>query len=80
MTHQEQVDVVMKIGSKPGREIEDMYSGRFMYGATCYGIITSNPDNVAREAHLAGLKGEKYDNMGLQFIVYWPHIPGKPEE
>ncbi len=60
------------------------YSGRFMFGATCFGIVSSNPANA-----MAGLvmwakdngadtseftHDSRQDNMGMQFILYFPNV------
>jgi hypothetical protein len=50
------------------------YSGRFMYGARCVGIVTSNPMKVIEEASANGIRGALTDNMGKDTIVYWPHV------
>lgn len=56
-------------------EIRENYSGRGMYGTTCYGIVTNAPEIVSK---LTPLKThEKIDNMGLDFIVYFPDLKGK---
>jgi len=52
------------------------YSGRMMYGKTCYGIVCDDPWATMNEAELLGLKNAKFDNMGLQYIVYWTSIKG----
>ena len=50
------------------------YSGRCMYGATCYGVITDNIEDTIAEL---GITGAKTDNMGLSYIVYFPKIKGE---
>lgn len=52
------------------------YSGRNMYGKTCIGITTNDPDTLVEEAAFRGVKGAKQDNLGKGYIVYWPHIKG----
>jgi hypothetical protein len=47
------------------------YSGRGMYGKRCAGIVTDQPHECIA---IAGIRGAKLDNMGLQYIVYWPNI------
>lgn len=51
------------------------YSGRFMFGKTCVGIVTSDPQRVEEEAVMMGIRGARRDDMGLKTIVYWPNIP-----
>lgn len=59
------------------------YSGRFMFGRTCPGIICSYPEQVLVELAewltkkniSVGLLGDpRTDNMGMDFIVYFPTI------
>ena len=58
-----------------GRVYED-YSGRNMYGETCLGIDTSDPDTLIEEAAFRGVRGAVKDNLGKGYIVYWPSIKG----
>lgn len=48
------------------------YSGRGMYGESCLGFDTDDPDEVKYRVRNAGIKGGSIDNMGLGWIVYWP--------
>jgi hypothetical protein len=68
------------------------YSGRGMYGRTCFGIVTDEPIpamirltrtlmetcDIEPEETLdlldALAEGACQDSMGLQSIIYWPHI------
>ena len=43
------------------------YSGRGMYGKSCYGVTVDNFNDFIAEM---GMKGLKVDNMGRSFIVY----------
>jgi len=56
-----------------GKLYED-YSGRNMYGDTCLGITTDDPDTLIEEAASRGIRGAKRDNLGKGYIVYWPSI------
>jgi len=56
-------------------EIVDDYSGRGMFGKTCYGVVTDEPDSLIRMTMDHG--SEKIDNMGLDFIVYYPTLTGR---
>lgn len=49
-----------------GYEVRD-YSGRFMYGRECPGVVVANPNDFIAEVGMSGLK---VDNMGLKYIVY----------
>lgn len=57
------------------------YSGRCMYGRTCWGVVCEH-DQVKRAAASGkrrGLGAASSDNMGYQAIVYWPDAPPDPE-
>jgi len=55
------------------------YSGRAMFGRTCYGITSreQNDEQVIELAARNGLRGARVDSMGLGVIVYWPSINGE---
>jgi len=50
------------------------YSGRGMFGKTCYGIVCDNPGDVIAQV---GLPGARQDSMGKSAIVYWPSVAGE---
>jgi hypothetical protein len=50
------------------------YSGRFMFGKKCPGIVCSDPDYCEAEAHRRGFGHGKVDTLGLKYIVYWPDL------
>jgi len=57
-------------------EVRDDYSGRGMFGATCYGITVGNrgdAEDAIKMAQRKGLGKGLMDNMGLGTIAYWPH-------
>lgn len=60
------------------------YSGRAMYGKSCIGVIVSELTEMIR---IGCLLGESFseaearcDNMGLDYIIYWPYIKFVGEE
>ena len=73
-----------------GYDFYDDYSGRFMYGRKCPGIVCDNPLDAVlglsdwihdcafatgRNPSAADLLGSpKWDNMGLDMIVYFPAL------
>lgn len=90
-----------------GLNVRDDYSGRFMYGKLCFGVIVSqlatalydvtealreiiikekrDDLNLAKEAadmlEDGNLTEFRTDNMGLDYIIYFPHITvGKENE
>jgi hypothetical protein len=64
------------IADDHGAEVYEGYSGRFMYGAKCWGISTKNGDvdSIVADAAERGIKGHKTDSLGLDCIIYWPNI------
>lgn len=55
------------------------YSGRGMFGKECVGIVTGDPQFIEEEAVMVGIRGARRDNMGLDYIVYWPNIPAETD-
>ncbi len=49
-----------------GYEVKQ-YSGRGMFGVTCPSVETNNVMDFIAEI---GMKGLKWDNMGLSYVVY----------
>jgi hypothetical protein len=75
MITQDQRDAIDELAEMFEASIREDYSGRFMYGDTCYGIVfDDDADTVINQAIILGLTGSRIDNMGLSTIVYWPHI------
>lgn len=72
-------DAVEAVAAEVGGTVRKDYSGRGMYGATCYGIVTDDSVNCIEIAAEHGLKRAEADSMGRQAIVYWPHIKGASE-
>jgi len=50
------------------------YSGRGMFGVKCMAIVGTNSTAIIERAAFLGLTGAKIDNMGLDYVVYWPQI------
>jgi hypothetical protein len=76
----ETVELIQRICEEVGGSFREDYSGRFMYGKTCVGIDTSDPEMVYQLAEDYGIPAPTRDNMGLDWILYWPGISfPKPE-
>jgi hypothetical protein len=75
MNLENKIDTLNEIADIVGGEMYERYSGRGMYGAQCYGIVCDDPVPCIEHAAENGIKGAVYDQMGLQYIVYWPNIP-----
>ena len=75
-----------------GLDFRINYSGRFMYGATCPGVVTNSPADFAfalaeavenypfkvRDVRNA-LGPDRQDDMGKSIIIYWPDWVGASE-
>ena len=77
----------------PATALRTDYSGRAMYGETCFGIVVNSPGKLAEFAmaigeyldaktarHLA--RRAREDAMGMSIIYYWPGVTlsGVPEK
>ena len=72
--------------------VETEYSGRGMYGAKCFGIVTDDPFRVVGSMSMAlGMDGYENlaidlysntctDNMGLSKIIYFPDVEWGAED
>jgi hypothetical protein len=64
------------------------YSGRGMFGKKCIAFNTLNineaiweiASNIPDSLKELDIKYPKTDNMGLEYIVYWPSIPYVEED
>lgn len=74
--HDEIVDIIRRVANRHGGTVRSSYSGRGMFGKTCYGIVCRAPITVIESASAKGLTGALTDDMGMQSIVYWPKIKG----
>ncbi len=66
--------ILQEIADAVGGTVSDNYSGRGMFGKECCGIVCSNPNECIEEAASRGVKKARTDNMGKDYIVYWPEI------
>ena len=71
------IAAIHEIAEYLGDGVRDDYSGRGMYGKTCYGIVTDDPLAVVEDAAAVGLRGARTDSMGTHTIVYWPAVTGR---
>ena len=74
---QDRIFVVESLASEFAVDAEALrknYSGRGMYGETCYGIVTDFPEELVERAVALGLVGACADSMGLSTIVYWKTV------
>lgn len=89
-----------------GLQVRDNYSGRFMFGETCFGVVVDNiatavsdVSEALREIIIAERRDDldlakeaadmledgklsecRTDNMGLDYIIYFPHITVEQED
>lgn len=57
----------IKKAKKLGYKVREDYSGRWMFGRKCPAVVVDNVNDFIAEI---GMKGLKWDNMGLMFVVY----------
>jgi len=74
MNLEDKLEILNEVAKSVGGELYEGYSGRGMYGAQCYGIVCDDPMSCIENSAENGIKGANYDQMGLQYIVYWPRI------
>ena len=74
MSLAEQIRIIEEVSATIGGTLYEDYSGRGMFGATCLGIVCADPQAAIEEAAARGLRGSSHDNMGKDFIVYWPAV------
>jgi len=65
-------EVVEQLGD--GYRVYEGYSGRCMFGDTCLGIVGPSISDIKAKASRRGFKNHRTDNMGLDYIVYWPDM------
>lgn len=68
------IDILSDIAFNKSWDFLDDYSGRGMYGAKCAAIIGPNPNRIIEAAAAKGITGAVVDNMGLDYVVYWPGV------
>lgn len=80
--HEEQVEILEDLASSYRGELRRAYSGRCMYGKTCFGVVVApnQVDAVFFKAQQQGLGSGKLDDMGMNTIVYFPHVTGEAQE
>lgn len=76
MTREEKISAIKETAEEIGGDVRDSYSGRGMFGATCYGIVCDDSNECIAIAGSKGLRCASRDNMGLHSIVYWPSVKG----
>lgn len=74
MTRQETLDAIAETADQVGGTLSEKYCGRGMFGKSCLGIVCSDYIECIEQAASRGLRGAQFDNMGFDFIVYWPGV------
>lgn len=74
LTNDDKLDIIRMTADEIGGELYKGYSGRGMFGAECVGITCDDPQEAIEEAASRGLRGADWDNLGRQYIVYWPSV------
>jgi hypothetical protein len=85
-THAAQLRIAIEMAAEYSEGVMHSYSGRFMYGRRCLGVEVTNPVRFALlvgtfsaqapdpEVPIAAANGVHWDQMGKDFIVYWPDL------
>ena len=63
--------ILTQIAKKVDGTVRSDYSGRFMFGRKCYGIVTPDPIACIMLAGRFGLPRPSQDEMGRSAIIYW---------
>ena len=74
MTNDERIAAIRETAIEVDGSVYENYSGRSMFGRSCYGIVCGDKTACIEAAARRGLVGAKTDAMGHDFIVYWPHV------
>lgn len=80
MDREAAIEIIEEVADVIGGKVRAGYSGRGMYGATCYGIACDDWLECHDLAREKGLKGDRRDQMGKGWIVYWPAVTGEADE
>jgi hypothetical protein len=68
---------IISKAEETGLDVRHDYSGRGMFGKTCLGVVGAMEDLDALLSEVKGsASGLRKDNMGLDYIYYWPEIKG----
>lgn len=71
---------IRKLANKVNGKVYEHYSGRGMFGDDCMGVICSDINKCLLQAGNLCLKNVRTDNMGLDYIVYFPSIKSTKKE
>lgn len=76
------VEKIQEAADAAGAQYYDDYSGRFMYGDCCPGVVGDIYTLMEVLANLSPnlRKTFKQDSMGQKYIYYWPGIVTKKRE
>lgn len=85
---QDEFRTIELAGHNAGCEVLPDYSGRFMYGAMCLAVAYASAMEFAQfimelqekldPEFIEQIKqAERYDDLGLSTLIYWPHITVK---
>lgn len=70
------VEILAEIADEIDGTVRTSYSGRGMYGRSCYGIVCDYARDAIEAAAQSGIVGAETDDMGLRQIAYWRRITG----
>jgi hypothetical protein len=73
------IDKLRQVARNNGWEFVNDYSGRYMFGRKCVGIVGPSSGEILQAVLLdsvtvAFFTGWREDTMAFEVIVYWPDI------
>jgi hypothetical protein len=78
MIKEDQMKTIARIALRNAHSLRWVYSGRCMFGQTCFGFITNREGmNNAVTSCQRHKIDYRTDNMGLDYIVYFPYVKGE---
>jgi hypothetical protein len=72
---------IKEAANAAGASYRENYSGRYMFGDCCPGVVGDVHTLAEVLANLPSVlrKTFKQDNMGMEYIYYWPNLATKKE-
>lgn len=70
-----QTELIEQLAEEVEGEVYNAYSGRFMYGKQCLGVTVPDLKKALMAVGRLGLPEPRIDQIGLEYILYWPEVP-----
>lgn len=78
MSREDKIEAIRNAAEAVDGKVRPSYSGRGMFGRTCYGVSCQDASACIEETAALGVRGARQDSLGLRSIVYWPSVEGEP--